>query len=91
MSARDMFEVGVGSRPGERNFWIGVVPGVDGQHASQGGFSQFGYGKVQSLTRMKAGDGFVGYAPNAAFHGRGPTRALPPLVWSGSACPISSA
>ncbi|WP_429814252.1 EVE domain-containing protein [Ensifer sp. B1-9] len=72
MSAQDMFQVGAGSRPGERNFWIGVVAGDDGQHASQGGFSQFGYGKVQSLARMKAGDGFVGYAPNAAFRGRGP-------------------
>ena len=55
MSAQGMFEVGVGSKPGERNFWIGVLPGDDGQHASQGGLSQFGYGKVQPVNRRRNG------------------------------------
>ena len=70
MLAQDVFQVGAGSRAGERNFWIGAVSGDDMQHAQEGGFSRFGHGNVQPLTRMKAGDGFIGYSPNAAFSGR---------------------
>jgi hypothetical protein len=72
MSAQDMFQMGAANRSGERNFWIGAVSGDDLQHAAEDGFSRFGYGygNVQAMTRMKAGDGFIGYAPNAAFNGR---------------------
>ncbi len=74
MSAQNVFQTGGAAKPGERNFWIGAVSGDDMQDAYEGGLSRYGFGNVQSMTRVKAGDGFVGYSPNAAFCGR---RALP--------------
>jgi hypothetical protein len=72
MSAQDMFQMGAASRSGERNFWIGAVSTEDFQPGPGDGFSRFGHGysNVQAITRMKAGDGFIGYALNAAFNGR---------------------
>lgn len=74
MSAQDLFQTSGASRPGERNFWIGAVSGDDMYDVQESGFSRYGYGNVQSMTRVKAGDGFVAYSPNAAFCGKG---ALP--------------
>lgn len=71
MLAQDWFAVGGERKTRDRSYWIGAVSGDDGEHALEGGFSQFGHGKVQPLTRMKAGDGFVCYSPNAAFREKG--------------------
>lgn len=72
MSTQDLFRMNAERATGERNFWVGALSGDDMQHAPEDSFSRFGYGygNVQALTRMKAGDGFIGYSPSAAFNGR---------------------
>lgn len=70
MWTQDLFATSGARRPSDRSYWIGIVSGEHVQHALEGGFAQFCHGKVQPLTRMKAGDGFVYYSPNMTFRGK---------------------
>lgn len=58
------------------NCWIGVVSRSHVLRGVAGGFAQMSHGKQAPLTRMKAGDGLIYYAPREAYPDGKPLQAF---------------